>query len=50
MNQNGGQKIYIRLRPYHAKDSFLDLEQDLVGTLLHEFSHNVRGRVNLRTK
>lgn len=47
MNQNHGQKIYIRLRPYHAKDTFYDLEQDLVGTMLHEYTHNVRGRLSL---
>ncbi|KAL7009240.1 hypothetical protein EMMF5_001438 [Cystobasidiomycetes sp. EMM_F5] len=43
MNMNRGQKIFIRLRPHHDKNSFLPLEEMLVGTLLHEFSHNFHG-------
>lgn len=43
MNQNGGQTIFIRLRPAHDKSTFLPLEDSLVGTLLHEFTHNVHG-------
>ncbi|KAG6851382.1 hypothetical protein H0H93_005780 [Arthromyces matolae] len=39
---NGGQKICIRLRPYHAPDTFYD-EDDLVQTMLHELTHNVHG-------
>ncbi|KAI5477341.1 hypothetical protein MNV49_006483 [Pseudohyphozyma bogoriensis] len=42
ININGGHKICIRLRPQHAPDSFLDLDQ-LIGTMLHELTHNVRG-------
>lgn len=43
MNMNRGQKIFIRLRPKHDLNSFLPLEESLVGTLLHEFTHNVHG-------
>lgn len=43
VNINGGQKICIRLRPQNDPHSFLDLEQMLVGTMLHELTHNVRG-------
>lgn len=43
MNQNRGKTILIRLRPAHDKSSFLPLESSLVGTLLHEFTHNVHG-------
>lgn len=43
MNQNRGQTIFIRLRPAHDKSSFLPLEDFLIGTLLHEFTHNVHG-------
>ncbi|CDZ96996.1 wlm-domain-containing protein [Phaffia rhodozyma] len=42
LNVNGGQKILIRLRPQHAQDTFLDLD-DLIGTMLHELAHNVHG-------
>lgn len=43
MNQNRGETIFIRLRPADDKSSFLPLEESLVGTLLHEFTHNVHG-------
>jgi len=43
---NGGQKIFIRLRPHYDRTSFLPLERQLVGTLLHEFTHNVHGPHN----
>lgn len=43
MNQNRGETIFIRLRPADDKSSFLPLEEHLVGTLLHEFTHNVHG-------
>ena len=46
MNLNGGQKIFIRLRPAFDKNSFLPLEQSLIGTLLHEFTHNVHASHN----
>lgn len=43
MNRNHGETIFIRLRPADDKSSFLPLEESLVGTLLHEFTHNVHG-------
>lgn len=43
MNRNSGETIFIRLRPADDKSSFLPLEESLVGTLLHEFTHNVHG-------
>jgi hypothetical protein len=43
MNANKGETIFIRLRPAHDKNSFLSIEEWLVGTLLHEFTHNVHG-------
>ncbi|ORY66933.1 WLM domain-domain-containing protein [Leucosporidium creatinivorum] len=43
INVNGGQKICIRLRPAHDPHSFLSLDDSLVGTMLHELTHNVRG-------
>ncbi|KAF7791605.1 hypothetical protein EIP86_002622 [Pleurotus ostreatoroseus] len=39
---NGGQKIFLRLRPAHAPDTFLD-EEDVTSTMLHELTHNVHG-------
>ncbi|TBU49292.1 WLM domain-containing protein [Dichomitus squalens] len=39
---NGGEKILVRLRPPHAPDSFLP-EDSVVGTMLHELTHNVHG-------
>lgn len=42
LNVNGGQKILIRLRAPHNDRSFLAMP-DLVGTLLHELTHNVHG-------
>ncbi|KAF9055986.1 WLM domain-containing protein [Panaeolus papilionaceus] len=42
LNVNMGQKILIRLRPAHAPDTFLP-ETDLIGTMLHELTHNVHG-------
>lgn len=35
LNVGGGQKILLRLRPHHAQDTFLELD-DVVGTMLHE--------------
>ncbi|GAA5854077.1 hypothetical protein JCM9279_004374 [Rhodotorula babjevae] len=43
VNSNGGMKICIRLRPQHDPSSFLPLEDSLIGTMLHELTHNVRG-------
>ncbi|KAH8918632.1 WLM-domain-containing protein [Atractiella rhizophila] len=43
LNVNHGQKICIRLRPAHSPNSFYDLETDLIGTMLHELTHNVHG-------
>ncbi|GAA5894594.1 hypothetical protein JCM8208_006281 [Rhodotorula glutinis] len=43
ININGGQKICIRLRPQHDPSSFLPLDDSLIGTMLHELTHNVRG-------
>ncbi|KAL8287071.1 hypothetical protein RQP46_004077 [Phenoliferia psychrophenolica] len=43
INVNGGQKICIRLRHGYDNNSFLSLEETLIGTMLHELSHNTRG-------
>lgn len=46
MNANRGSQIYIRLRPHDDPHSFLSLEDTelaLVGTMLHELTHNHRG-------
>uniref|UniRef100_A0A0K3CEG6 FGENESH: predicted gene_5.363 protein n=1 Tax=Rhodotorula toruloides TaxID=5286 RepID=A0A0K3CEG6_RHOTO len=46
INVNRGWKICLRLRPAHDPHSFLPLEDAqhcLIGTMLHELSHNVRG-------
>ncbi|PVF92023.1 WLM-domain-containing protein [Serendipita vermifera] len=42
---NQGQKIFLRLRPPHSPDRFYD-EEDVVGTMLHELTHNVHGPHN----
>ncbi|KAF4611976.1 hypothetical protein D9613_004122 [Agrocybe pediades] len=42
LNVNMGQKILVRLRPAHSPGSFLP-EEDVVGTMLHELTHNVHG-------
>lgn len=42
MNKNAGQQILIRLRPAHSEDTFLELD-DLMGTMLHELTHNIFG-------
>ncbi|KAJ2376045.1 hypothetical protein IW150_002205 [Coemansia sp. RSA 2607] len=42
VNINGGQEIRIRLRPAHDPSVFLAFG-DLVGTMLHELAHIVRG-------
>ncbi|KAF8588279.1 WLM-domain-containing protein [Ramaria rubella] len=39
---NGGEKIFLRLRPPWAPDTFYDEEQ-LVLVMLHELTHNVHG-------
>ncbi|BGP31271.1 hypothetical protein JCM10296v2_003035 [Rhodotorula toruloides] len=46
INVSRGWKICLRLRPAHDPHSFLPLEDAqhcLIGTMLHELSHNVRG-------
>ncbi|GAA5863059.1 hypothetical protein JCM1840_002457 [Sporobolomyces johnsonii] len=43
ININRGAKICIRLRPALDPHSFLPLEESLIGTMLHELTHNVRG-------
>lgn len=43
ININRGQKICIRLRPANDPNSFLPLEEELIGTMLHELTHNHRG-------
>lgn len=43
VNWNAGAKICIRLRPSHDKYSFLDMEESLIPTMLHELTHNHRG-------
>lgn len=45
LNVNRGQEIKIRLRPHHDENSFLPYE-DLLGTMLHELTHNVHGPHN----
>lgn len=42
MNVNGGQKILIRLRPHYDQSAFMQ-EEELLGTMLHELTHNVHG-------
>ncbi|SGY79369.1 BQ5605_C008g05113 [Microbotryum silenes-dioicae] len=42
VNYNGGEKICLRLRPANRPTSFYPLE-DLIGTMLHELTHNVHG-------
>ncbi|GAA6016109.1 hypothetical protein JCM10207_004447 [Rhodosporidiobolus poonsookiae] len=43
INCGGGAKICIRLRPADDPHSFLPLEESLIGTILHELTHNHRG-------
>lgn len=43
MNVNRGKKILIRLRPANDEGSFYDIEEMLIGTMLHELTHNVHG-------
>ncbi|GAA5948816.1 hypothetical protein JCM10213_008693 [Rhodosporidiobolus nylandii] len=43
VNINAGAKICIRLRPHDDPYSFLPLEDSLIGTMLHELTHNRRG-------
>ncbi|KAG8877612.1 hypothetical protein FRB97_003241 [Tulasnella sp. 331] len=42
LNINGGQKICIRLRPAFDESAFLE-EHEVIGTMLHELTHNVHG-------
>ncbi|KAJ2896302.1 hypothetical protein IWW38_002066 [Coemansia aciculifera] len=42
LNVNRGQEIRIRLRPSHDPSQFL-IYEDLLGTMLHELVHIVRG-------
>jgi hypothetical protein len=42
LNVNRGQKILIRLR-YHSNDRLFLPMSDLVGTFLHELTHNIYG-------
>ncbi|KAG8219423.1 hypothetical protein J3R82DRAFT_347 [Butyriboletus roseoflavus] len=42
LNINGGQNILLRLRPAWDPDTFLE-EDAVVGTMLHELTHNVHG-------
>ncbi|EJD45753.1 WLM-domain-containing protein [Auricularia subglabra TFB-10046 SS5] len=39
---NRGQKILLRLRPAFDEAAFLE-EEDILGTMLHELTHNVHG-------
>lgn len=45
LNVNRGQEIKIRLRPHYDENTFLPYE-DLLGTMLHELTHNVHGPHN----
>lgn len=42
LNINGGQKIMLRLR-YHSNDRLFLPMSDILGTMLHELTHNVHG-------
>ncbi|CAK9438097.1 uncharacterized protein LODBEIA_P24160 [Lodderomyces beijingensis] len=42
LNVNKGQKIMLRLRYHHNERSFLPM-CDIIGTFLHELTHNVHG-------
>ncbi|KAF8913239.1 WLM domain-containing protein [Gymnopilus junonius] len=42
LDVNMGQKILVRLRPAHSPDWFLP-EEEVIGTMLHELTHNVHG-------
>ncbi|KAH7106798.1 WLM domain-containing protein [Auriculariales sp. MPI-PUGE-AT-0066] len=42
LNVNHGQKILLRLRPHFDDGAFIE-EEDVVGTMLHELTHNVHG-------
>ncbi|CAO0799942.1 unnamed protein product [Mucor circinelloides] len=42
MNVNRGWKVNLRLRPHYDETQFLEYE-DILGTLLHEMAHIVRG-------
>ena len=46
LNKNGGRgkttEINVRLRYHHSPDVFYPYE-DVLGTMLHEITHNVRG-------
>ncbi|KAJ3193409.1 hypothetical protein HK101_004885 [Irineochytrium annulatum] len=42
LNVNRGQEIRVRLRPHYDQDKFMDFES-VLGTMLHELSHNIRG-------
>jgi len=42
MNRNRGEVVYVRLRPADDESTFLEFD-DLVGTMLHELTHNVFG-------
>ncbi|PSS29655.1 hypothetical protein PHLCEN_2v2803 [Hermanssonia centrifuga] len=42
LDVNGGQKILLRLRPARAPHTFYD-EEHVIGTMLHELTHNVHG-------
>ncbi|KAI5958312.1 hypothetical protein KGF57_002667 [Candida theae] len=43
LNVNKGQKIMLRLRYHHNERSFLPMS-DILGTFLHELTHNVHGK------
>ncbi|KAI8924325.1 WLM domain-containing protein [Entophlyctis helioformis] len=42
LNVNRGRTIRLRLRPASAESSFLGFE-DVLGTMLHELTHNIHG-------
>ncbi|KAF6754332.1 WLM domain-containing protein [Ephemerocybe angulata] len=42
LDVNGGQKIMLRLRPHHSPTWFFE-EEEIIGTMLHELTHNVHG-------
>ncbi|KAI5950191.1 hypothetical protein CANMA_005381 [Candida margitis] len=43
LNVNKGQKIMLRLRYHHNERSFLPMS-DIIGTFLHELTHNIHGK------
>lgn len=41
VNCNRGERICIRLRHHHPPNAFMELEDSLIPTMLHELTHNI---------